>query len=57
MNQTIFKIPNDLNPKIKPNYSKPIEIQSFSYDSNRNFHPNRSELVSLSHVSYVLNIL
>lgn len=41
-----FKIPevNELLPKIKPNYSKPVEIGSFSYDSNRNFHPNRSEL-------------
>ena len=42
----IFKIPTDLTPKTKPNYSKPIEIASFSYDSNRIFHPNRSELVN-----------
>ncbi len=41
-----FRIPSisELVPKSKPIYSKPVEIGSFSYDSNRIYHPNRSEL-------------
>lgn len=41
-----FGIPSasELVPKSKPAYSKPVEIGSFSYDSNRNYHPDRSEL-------------
>lgn len=55
MNHSVFKIPNDLKPTTKPNYSKPIEIGSFSYDSNRKFHPNRSELVIIAIISHTPN--
>ena len=43
----MFKIPSteELKPKRKPIYAKPIEISSFSYNSHREFLPNRSELV------------
>lgn len=47
-----FRIPADLTPKSKPTYSKPAEIGCFSYDGNRIFHSDRSELVKIEHLVY-----